>query len=79
MFFDKSRSEDHKYFYFCTGVRRRLSAALSTGSELLYNEGRFQEALQLADIAWEADPGWQRNLDLVIELNRAHSYAQEDH
>ncbi len=59
--------------------RRWLSAALSTGSELLYNEGRFQEALQLADLAWEADPGWQRNLDLVIEINRAQSYAQEDH
>lgn len=64
---------------FCTGVGRWFSAALSTSSELLYNEGRFQEALQLADLAWEADPGWQRNLDLVIEINRAQSYAQEDH
>ena len=58
--------------------RRWLSAALSTGAELLYNEGRFQAALELADMAWEADPGWQRNLDLVIEINRAQSYSQEE-
>ncbi len=58
--------------------RRWLSAALSTGSELLYNEGRYREALGLADMAREADPGWQRNLDLVIEINRTQSHAQEE-
>ncbi len=58
--------------------RRWHSAALSTGAELLYNEGRFREALELADMAWEADPEWQRNLDLVIEINRAQSLAQEE-
>ncbi len=58
--------------------RRRHSAALSTGAELLYNEGRFHEALELADMAWEADPEWHRNLDLVIEINRAQSLAQEE-
>ncbi|MCK5786352.1 MAG: fused MFS/spermidine synthase [Candidatus Sabulitectum sp.] len=58
--------------------RRWLSVALSTAAELLYNEGRYREALDLADMAWQADPGWQRNIDLVIEINRAQSYAQEE-
>ncbi|MCD4707646.1 MAG: hypothetical protein K8S62_07890 [Candidatus Sabulitectum sp.] len=58
--------------------RRWLSATLSTGAELLYNEGRYREALELADMAWAADPEWKRNIDLVIEINRAQSYAQEE-
>ena len=57
---------------------RWLSVALSTGEELLYNEGRYQDALELVDMAWEADPGWQRNIDLVIEINRAQSLVQEE-
>jgi len=58
--------------------RRWLSVALSTGAELLYNEDRFQEALDLVDMAWQADPGWARNLKLVIEINRAQSHAEEE-
>lgn len=58
--------------------KRWLSVALSTGAELLYNEGRYQDALDLVDMAWEADPGWQRNIDLVIEINRAQSLVQEE-
>ncbi len=58
--------------------KRCLSVALSTGAELLYNEGRYQDALDLVDMAWEADPGWQRNIDLVIEINRAQSLVQEE-
>jgi len=57
---------------------RWLSVALSTGAELLYNEGRYQDALELVDMAWEADPGWQRNIDLVIEINREQSLIQEE-
>ncbi len=49
--------------------RRWLSAAISTGAELLYIEGHYEEALELADMAWLEDPTWQRNLDLVIEIN----------
>ena len=59
--------------------RRWLSAALSTGAELLYNEGRFREESGLADMDWEADPEWRRNFDLVIEINRAQSLAQEEY
>ncbi len=58
--------------------RRWYSAALSTGAELLYNEGRYRESLELADAAWQADPGWRRNIDLVIEINRADSDSQEE-
>ncbi len=58
--------------------RRWLSVSLSTGAELLYNEGRYRDALELADMAWQADPGWQRNLDLVLEINRADTYSQEE-
>ncbi len=58
--------------------RRWLSAALSTGAELLYNEGRYEDALELVDMAWEADPGWQRNLDLVIEINRLQLNTLEE-
>ncbi len=58
--------------------RRWLSVSLSTGAELLYNEGRYRDALELADMAWQADPGWQRNLDLVLEINRADTFSQEE-
>jgi spermidine synthase len=58
--------------------RRWLSVALSSAAELLYNEHRFPEALDLADMAWQADPGWIRNLNLVIEINRAQTHAQEE-
>ncbi len=49
--------------------RRWFSAAISTGAELLYIESLYEEALELADMAWLEDPTWQRNLDLVIEIN----------
>lgn len=57
-------------------ARRWLSAALSTGAELLYNEGRYGEALELADMAWQADPQWRRNTDLVIEISRINSQEE---
>ena len=59
-------------------ARRWLSVTLSTGAELLYNEGRYEDALDLADAAWQADPSWQRNMDLVLEINRVQSYSQEE-
>lgn len=59
-------------------ARRWLSVTLSTGAELLYNEGRYGDALDLADAAWQADPTWSRNTDLVIEINRAQSLSQEE-
>jgi len=58
--------------------RRWLSVTLSTAAELLYNESRYEEALELADMAWQSDPGWQRNLDLIIEINRVQYFAQEE-
>jgi spermidine synthase len=58
--------------------RRWLSVTLSTAAELLYNESRFVEALDLADIAWQCDPDWQRNIDLIIEINKAQCFAQEE-
>ena len=60
-------------------ARRWLSVTLSTGAELLYNEGRYEDALDLADAAWQADPSWQRNMDLVLEINRVQSFSQEEH
>lgn len=58
--------------------RRWLAVALSTGAELLYNEGRYGDALELAGAALQVDSHWQKNLDLVLEINRAQSILQED-
>ncbi len=55
-----------------------VAVALSTGAELLYNEGHYREASELADMAWQADPGWQRNIDHSVETVRAQAHPQED-